>query len=172
MSDTEKGGDLYYLPVRKVGTKIRLSEAPSEYIFTGKQHQFFDTFSRTLDKELALKEAGLKWNQIADNPYVLAEIKQIQEAGMYRHRANATVGNHHRLMDKIEDLMDRSGDMRVKQSFAGVLARMSDTALKQAGEMQDDSTHSGVVGVQVNLFLGGRPEETPKQPLTIEVNNA
>jgi hypothetical protein len=151
------------MPVSKVKLKIKTDYNPVGYAINAAQHAFLGHYAETLDKHAALKVSGLKWHQVSKNPYMMAELERLQECAMFAHRAKSTVGNHHRLMDKFERAYDKAGDARIKQGYAGVIARMSDSAMKAAGEFGDDDGGGAFVGVQVVLNFGGRPESVPAQ---------
>lgn len=147
------------LPVSRVKLKVKPDNAPAEYRFNTAQHTFLSAYAETLDMQAALKASGLRAFQVNKNPYLQAELERLHECAMFAHRAKSTVGNHQRLMAKFEQAYDRTGDARIKQGYAGVLARMSDSAMKAAGEFSEDDGTGTFVGVQVVLNFGGRPED-------------
>jgi hypothetical protein len=154
------GGPSPRLPVSKVRLRIKPADAPAAYAFTASQHQFLQTYAETLDVNRACEVSGLKPHQVRKNPYIQAELDRLRECALYKHRATATVGNHHRLMAKFEQTMDKTGDARVKQGYAGVLARMSTDAMKAAGEMAGDDGAATVMGFQLVINIGGQETQT------------
>jgi hypothetical protein len=156
------------MPVSRVRVRVKPNNSPVEYRFNAGQHRFLEAYAETLDMDVALKAGGLRLHQINKNPYIQAEMERLQECAMFKHRAKATVGNHHRLMNRVEKMMDQSGDMRVKQGFAGVLARMSDTALKAAGEYTENSGGNVQLGPLVIMNFGA-PVPEPEKPIAIDI---
>lgn len=160
------------VPVRKVPVKAtRLRERSGQpHFFTAKQRIFLDTLSRTLDYKQALKDSGLKPHQVQKSPYLMDEAKIILEASGFIHRKNAAMGNHLRLMDKFEKDYD-TGPKADKPKYAGVLAKMSESCLKAAGEFGEDVEGSGASGVKVVINIG-QPSQPAPRAVDVEVSDA
>jgi hypothetical protein len=146
------------IAVRGVQRKVNLPDAPGAYAFNAAQFKYLEVYSNTLDEKKASEASGLTRASVDKNPYMGREIEHIQKAAIFKHRAKATEGNHHRLLDKAERLLDEAGDMRVKASLMGTVARMSDGAMKAAGLFKDTDDTSNVTAVQVVINIGGQQD--------------
>lgn len=144
-------------PVR--GVVRRQKQTPGEGVvhrLSPKQIQFLQVYSSDLDFTAACKASGLKPHQVEKSPYLRQEIEYINQAASLRHRSDAMValGNHLRIMDKVETLYDESFQEKTKVSCASTLARMSETTLKAAGVFNDDTSQGNVQAIQFVVNFG------------------
>ena len=124
------------------------------HLFSPKHLQFLEIYTDTLDVEMAMKETGMTRYQVQKSEYLMRELRLINEAAMLKHRAKSALGRHERLMDKFENLFDRSGDAKVKGSAMSTLARMSEASLRASGEFSEKQEAGGITGVQVVINIG------------------
>lgn len=158
------------LPLRKVRLKVNKFLMPASkadavpHFFNAKQVKFLEVYAETLDFERACKDSEMAPAQVKRNPYILNEIKEINQAAMFKHRGQAAKGTHLRLMDKFEKEFDNTKDVKLKSSAMSTLARMSEANMRAAGEFGDQQENTGISGVQVVINIG----EPPPEPTQVE----
>lgn len=138
---------------RKV-REVIITDNAKPHLFTPRHLSFLQSYSQTLDVDEALKISGVRRSEIEKSSYLAAEVQLINECAMYKHRAASAMGRHERLMDKIEQNFDKTHDDKTRASFGSILAKMSETSLKAAGEFGEKRENNGLTGVQVIINLG------------------
>lgn len=158
--------DLNNVPVRRVRDKVPSLKKDGEvYVFNRQAIMFFEHYTQTMDVEKSLEAAGVEGrrrSEFLDNPYIVGELDRIQQAWSLQHRMTVgfASGEHLRLMQKFENEFDRESG-KVKSSYAGHLAKMSEAAMKAVGLIGSDNSPT-VPNVSIHLSLGG------EQPMIIE----
>lgn len=180
MSETEDTGEqsrltkedlLKPLSARKVRLKVNKFLMPASradvtpHYFTGKQVQFLEAYSETLDYQEACKKSGLSLAGVKKCPYLVEEVKRINQAAMFKHRGKSALGNHHRLMEKFEREFDNKlASAEMKKASMSTLARMSEASMRAAGEFDDKGEDAGgVTGVRVVINIAA-PESSEAKP--------
>jgi hypothetical protein len=131
--------------------------------FSPRHLKFLEVYAETLDYKKALRTAEMRAKDVTNSAYLLNEIKLINQAASLKHRNKSALGTHHRLMQKFEKQFDAEYGKN-KTPYASVLAKMSDTALKAAGEFTDHQENTGFAGIQVTINIG----DPSPQPRTID----
>jgi hypothetical protein len=155
----------YTLPAADTTTtEVSVDVKPDPHIYTAKEIKFLDVYCDTLDKATALKEAGLKLEQVKRNKYLMNELEMLQRIAQKKHRLRMAAAKHLDLMEKFEDEFDKvkGKDNKAAVGYSSTLARMSETTLRASGEFAEKKTGSGV-NLSVNITIGGEQE-----PLTVE----
>jgi hypothetical protein len=163
------------LSVRKVRLKVNRFLMPASrkdvvpHYFTANQVKFLEAYAETLDIDMACERAGITKNSVKKSPYLAEEIKFINQASMFKHRAAAALGTHLRLMDKFEREFDTSWDPKVKSSMASNLAKMSEASMRASGEFSERVENTGISGVQVVINIGDGKEVKSVEGTVIDV---
>lgn len=170
--ESGKGDLLKPLPVRKVRLRVNKylaapGKAVKPHYFTEKQKKFMEVYAESLDFQKALKESGLTKNMVDKNDYLQQEIKLIEEAYLIQHRTNLAIGHHQRLFKKFERDYDRSENAKFKASMAGVLAKMSEAAMKANGDFADKEQVDTTNGIKVIMNFGNVP---PPESVTVDTH--
>lgn len=156
------------ISARKVRLKVNRFLMPANradavpYFFAGNQVQFLEAYAECLDVKVACEKAGMTLAQVKKCPYIAEEVKNINQAAMFKHRVKSSLGTHFRLMQKFEGEFDKplaSADM--KKAAMSTLARMSEASLRAAGEFGEQVENTGISGVQVVINIGAPPPEGP-----------
>lgn len=127
---------------------------------TAKQLHYLRCYAETLDEGQAAKDSGYRGAfEAMESEIICREMERIQEAWFHENRMNAKYcsGEHMRLMEKFETQYDKL-DEEDKPKMASVLAKMSDTALKATGKMNNDQTGAGTT-VLIQMNIGGVPQD-------------
>lgn len=154
--------NLTNVPVRRVQETVpSLTKKGEVYVFNGPTIKFFEAYTQSMDVEAAALAAGIDTrhrNEFLSNPYVIAEIDKIQRAWSLSHRMTVgfAAGEHMRLMEKFEGQFDKEKG-KVKSSYAGTLAKMSEAVMKGVGLIGADNAPT-VPNVSIELNLGGKVE--------------
>jgi hypothetical protein len=164
-------------PKRRIPTRVNRfigSEKRTDtHLLTGRERKFLEIYAETLDEQLAAKESGLKLDVVRQRHWLLKEIDLCNAMASLSHRNKLATGNHWRLMDKFEKLHDEmdSSDKhegRLKGQYASSLSRMSETAMRAAGEFSTVKHPLGHNAVQVVINLGAS-EEDKVETKTIDI---
>ena len=159
MAKDDSSKNVVVRPVKK--TAISANGKP--VTLTTKQFVGLKHYAETLDIDASAKAAGYRDKTVfLDSEIVLAEIEKINTAWLYENRMTArfTAGEHMRMMQKFEDHYDKVAGKN-KGQMAGVLAKMSDTALKASGKIGSGNGDGTSTNVMVQLNIGGSGEDAP-----------
>jgi hypothetical protein len=174
---TDITGDDYQLPAVDT-TKDQapvLHEKPKPHIYTAKEIKFLDVYCDTLDRVAACKASGLKLEQVKKNKYLMHELEMLMRVAQKKHRMRMAGAKHLDLMEKFEDEFDKTKgkDNKAAVGYAGVVARMSEAAMRASGEFKEETTDKGV-NVQVNIKIGGddEPKTIDGEIIDVEVEDA
>lgn len=138
---------------RKV-REVIITDNAKPHLFTPRHLSFLQSYTQTLDVDEALKQSGMTRWEVEKSDYLTAEVQLINECAMYKHRAATALGRHERLMDKMEQRFDTTHDDKTRASYGSILAKMSETSLKAAGEFGEKRENNGLTGVQVIINIG------------------
>lgn len=126
------------IPAKNVPETVPSQKCDGEFhSFSKAEMEFLQAYSSCYDVDQAFTEARIerrRRSEILDDPYVKAEMVNIQQVWKYHGRMSAgfAAGNHMRLMGKFENEYNKSGRSD-KAKFAGTLAKMSEATLKSTG---------------------------------------
>ena len=158
------------LSLRKTRLRVNKFLMPSgrqdvaPHFFSEKQVKFLEVYTETMDLVQACEASGLKPPQIRKNPYLMHEVALVNRTYMYQHRAKQALPRHERLMDKFEKEFDEGG-VDLKKTAMSTLARMSEAALRAAGEFSEKEQNTGISGVQVVINIGQSAQNSEERPV-------
>lgn len=150
------------VPARIVPPSVPSLKKPGTVHFFRKDvHEFLRAYAGSLDEDQAFNEARIDTRyreEILRDPHVMEEMAIIQQT--YRFQSRLTTGyvggKHMELMDKGEKEFDGTDSKEHKARFLGVLAKMSDTAMKATGLIGPQAGEQ-LPMVIMNLNTGGAP---------------
>jgi len=145
---------------------VRRSDAALEssyYLFDAEHIVFLREFQKDLDINRAANACGIEPRKIHRHlkkkdergKALKRELMRIQDEHVRALHLNtqSAAAEHMRLQRKFESDYDSADDERAKASYAGVLARMSDSNLKATNHYLGEGVDKGIK-VNINIDLG------------------
>lgn len=127
-----------------------------------KQLEYLRVYGETYDMDKAAKSSGCSNAVALSEPRMIAEMEYADKYAMYSTRITSAAGRHMQLMDKFEVDYEGAEDIKGKSMMAGVLSRMSDSALRAAGEfskLSTEGTSAATINIQINMHGEAQKKE-------------